>query len=847
MLKTPSHDTSKVAEEMCAFLPPQPKEKSGYIDKYREHIQQWLLHDFYNTICSHCGNVNQSIMINRVFHYSSTVRNCRTCGVIIRASNAFKIAATRSETHIQSQSVHWFCQTRKQTLEKAGIDIKQLANALHSCAFNEQIAEHQETYLLNILLSLLHERWDELTYYLSRFLDDITGNWSALRIKITTDYYFYESSKSFVSTKQFMIEAGIHESHLSIFKDCWSRALFQYVKDNHQLITILNDLNDIDAGDDEKSNTNVNDILCIDRKRLTIFRTLTPSISAFTSRFIQKLKQHSSTLNLNLVCLIQRFLDFKIDDSVFAVIHEMEFLSLIFNKWEYLSPPIYDVSFQRNTILDMRTVSYWDHVFGITLEPKTVSYKNWNVWGIPIEPTHDTLRSELLNELHMVHGVGSMYSELHRKAQTLWNRRHKYIWAKKSRWNTITGVRAGTHISVKYIHAVLLFTEIPALRDVIRRLLARVPIIEIHKRFGHLFKLLRETVYLFGNKLEDKSTYYSLDEDIPLDKYRAMKTIPIIGSNKSMAYQQKDNHLMAECEISQRTALYRFNITSFMEHATPDQDFYIFFGGTCVIEPDIHIDRQRLHVGSQCLVYSHSQTDWLPAQVVRVFTDDEGEWLQLIYSNTVKEVKRLDGDLLVIKPDKWYDIMVHFGGDLHMDPTATTHPLVKTLTHSYGRMLKDYNIQCNPELMFRIKTVLTHYERSQNIIPDVDTFIKDTNLNVPEHKLNAFQERYSQAKAHAQKKRKKHGNRTVRTTRSTSKRHSKVLSCAFGSNFVDLVSKPVKSTLADKPYDVGIFMRYEVNNPRFESLAEETMFNEVVNISNERFNQHLAKAKEVFF
>eukprot|EP01083_Nonionella_stella_P276888 941268_1 len=45
---------------------------------------------------------------------------------------------------------------------------------------------------------------------------------------------------------------------------------------------------------------------------------------------------------------------------------------------------------------------------------------------------------------------------------------------------------------------------------------------------------------------------------------------------------------------------------------------------------------------------------------------------------------------------------------------------------------------------------------------------------------------------------------------------------------------------------MGVFMRYDVDIPRFESLAEEIMFYDEANISNERFNTYLSKAKEIF-
>eukprot|EP01083_Nonionella_stella_P004800 13996_1 len=813
ILKTRTKNTDKLSRTLCSFLPQELRDNIYLNEYYIHHVQQWLLHDFYNVLCSHCGSVNKSIMINRVFRYSATLRNCRTCGVIVRARDVIKHHEINTLPTMNTYIMRWFLGHNQRVLEEQKINSTYLEQTLNDCVFNEDIAStHKENDVLHALE--LNERFDELTYYLSRFLDDV-DDWKALRIKITADVYFYRYRAPFVSVTQFMNDAGIHLRHINIFKDCWSRALFQSVKDNQPLIDILNN---IDRDDEQKSNINAKkDVLCTDLERLQIFRKLTPSISAFTTRFIQQLTQNSSNPNVDLFSLIQRFLDFKIDDNVFAVIHELELVSLIWNEWEYLTPPMLT----------------------------SISYSNWsNYFGIAIECKHESLRSELVNELAnmKVSDIDHQFAVLERKAMRLQKKKKTTLTAKASKWNDVIGVAPGTPISMSYIHAVLLFAEIPVLRHKICALLAGTALIEVHQRFGHLFKLLKEVIYLYGERTTLESMYYSMDGGIVLDKYRAMLNVPIIGSDRPAAFRQKHNRLMAECEPrAESTAFDCFNLAALMDdEAMREQDFYIFFGGPYDARRDIHLDRQRLRKGSKCQIYSNSRHKFLSGVVERVFIDHKGEWLRVAYSGVTKDIKRMSHHLLVVMYDKWHDIMKHFGGDTGVyhenDREPFNHPLFTRLMAAGRSILKEHEIQCTPELIFRIKTVLRYYKTSQNIIPDFDTFLKETNINVPGHKLDGFRETYQKETEYAQRQRLQNVRRSISLKTIPSR-----------SSLMDILSAKNTLKLDDdlRVYDLGIFMRYDVNNPRFESLAEETMFNEVANISNERFNKHLMKAKEI--
>eukprot|EP01084_Bolivina_argentea_P098579 177154_1 len=799
MIQTESSNTYKLSEQICSFLPMDLQENNSYIKTYRKNIKKWLLHDFYNVICSHCGSVNKSIMINRVFHFASTLRNCRTCGVIVRARNN----GISQEYHSHSQSVQWFCNANQSTFEEEKINSKRIEESLNKCRFDESISEHTEIELLSLLNSLLRERFDQLFYYLSRFLDNI-NNWKALRLNITANYYFYVVKASYVSVYRLMVDAGIHPSHSTIFKDCWIRALFQS-RDNHQLIHILDDQTNNKSDIDHIDRRNNFDVLCTDLERLTIFRKLTSSISAFTTAFIQKLKERFPNTKIDLFGIIKRFLDYKIDQNVFSVINEMEFLSLTSNQWEYLRQP--------------EIVTYW----------KNDRTDN----AIFIEPKYKSLRNEILNQIESVNST--TWETLVSQAKYMWKTK-KYLKANRSKWNNIIGIKSGVRISEQHILSVLLFVQISELRHKVNELLLIAPIIQVHKQFAHFFKLLKETIYLYGDVLKATIyTYYTTNDKKLFDKFHNDLNIPFTASKQPIQMSTKvTNKVMMELKNSSALIpIHYFNLSSIIERP----GVCLFFGGKFDMKQNNQSTRRLLKAGSECKIYSVSESKWFTGSVVRIFTDADGEWLEINYGDRHKHVNRFSEDLLPIESEKWNGIMWRYCHEKYQSQSQTVKqndPFLNVLVECKDNILKQCGIECHPKLKFLIKTTLAYYKTSKNIIPDFDTFIQETNIiKLDSTIIDEFRVKYNGKRIRMQ-------NKHIRLTTVHSKSSSLFMIPSDYKHSKHTTNKQYKT------YDVGVLIRYDVCNPRFESLAEEIMFNEVINISNERFNQYLVKAKEIY-
>eukprot|EP01084_Bolivina_argentea_P172655 299073_1 len=59
-------------------------------------------------------------------------------------------------------------------------------------------------------------------------------------------------------------------------------------------------------------------------------------------------------------------------------------------------------------------------------------------------------------------------------------------------------------------------------------------------------------------------------------------------------------------------------------------------------------EKESWSIGTKCEIFSHSQQIWVNAQIIKIFSDDEGEWLMVKYLNNTgftKEIQRFSRDI----------------------------------------------------------------------------------------------------------------------------------------------------------------------------------------------------------
>eukprot|EP01084_Bolivina_argentea_P269115 457282_1 len=87
MLINSMSDIPQSTKTLCNCLTLKLKEDK-YFKEFTKYIEEWLLFWFYEFQCKHCKSINSSIMINRTFHFVTTLNHCRVCGITCKSTNS---------------------------------------------------------------------------------------------------------------------------------------------------------------------------------------------------------------------------------------------------------------------------------------------------------------------------------------------------------------------------------------------------------------------------------------------------------------------------------------------------------------------------------------------------------------------------------------------------------------------------------------------------------------------------------------------------------------------------------------------------------------------------------------
>eukprot|EP01084_Bolivina_argentea_P223310 377862_1 len=575
--------------------------------------------------------------------------------------------------------------------------------------------------------------------------------------------------------------------------------------------------------------------------------------------------------------------------------NEMEFISVLSDKWDNLKDPLPKYSFGKH--FDVNTA-------------------------------HFKLKSEVMKKIDILDS--SRYKILMTKAE------HAIKYER-------------TQMKKDLIMAILLFVDFPELRRILTSsfIKAKTPenLKKVYKEYSIWLRLLRETITLEGKRLDtNKSIYYIIDEKMLFHTFKKGKFCsPKLVSPNKIPMTHNSNKIVLELKpTSESNPVYYFDVSklyngkdynvyilfdideeltikniTFMEDNTVfDKSIYIeaislfenimndedeknnepseeckqilqeyiarklelkrdnarsivpcnyyheLFGsvydyyentkkitldklinniGIKNITNDTKEKREQLQVGSSCQIYSEKQKQWFTGEITNILEDEEGEWLSVVYrtdrGQREKQVQRFNTTELKIQ--KWYNIIWKYCKEKYGRKRHKPDEFINSVVNKNSEsILEQCNIKYNEKLALRIKTVLSYYKYTKNTIPDFDRFKAETNITLESYMYEKFKHKYvlkrEQIQKTKNKKEKRRNTYTVSDDEQVSDNERK-LSQKFGeineNNYV--------------LYDVGVFMRYVTLKPRFESLAEELMFNDVINITNLKFNKYLSKAKKI--
>eukprot|EP01084_Bolivina_argentea_P301205 519577_1 len=492
------NSVENVARDLCKILP-EELHKNNYFETYKEYLINWLQFDLYNFACSYCGATNNTIMINRIYNYVTTLHHCRLCGIKQRRLDSDKIQHEIRNSD-DNKSVNWFCALlyRKKEL-RDNIRIGVLRDALLRAKYTPKIsarALYSEDKLIATLKDVFisseqFEIFHDLIYYCHRFWDDI-DDWIELRINICVNYYFYVFKEEFIGIEELMHEAGIGAYDQTIFEDCFFRALYQTtnLKDSNKLRNIL-------FPHENK--------LCVKNRMLNIFKRLTPSITEFATKILNKFEQQISSNKIELMeCLTK----YKIDEKVFQLLKKSEFMGAITEKEMMVDDdnelPVYQFG---------STVEYWNK-------------KDPNF----VESKYNNLKEEVLH--NKIHALSSYeYIAFTEKIDNLHESMKNIFAANRTSWCKRTNIEPGTKLSKEHLLSIVLFTDTNAFATAVRGKLIRCEnprkMIETQREVAHFLKKLKETVVLYGDLLKrGENVYIGIDRKMVFNELQAHFYLP---------------------------------------------------------------------------------------------------------------------------------------------------------------------------------------------------------------------------------------------------------------------------------------------------------------------------------
>eukprot|EP01084_Bolivina_argentea_P249959 418608_1 len=271
----------------------------GYLDTFAEYMKEWLRFSFYDFECKRCGSFNQSVMINRMYVYSTTLNHCRVCGSQRKQTHMHDHQLKDIDINLDvlplnksNKAINWFCKTfinyiHSQNEHFAVVEQNVKESLIQpSCDTVTRIDEYLR--LSNDMFMDKTNKYETFDDFLQliRFwhtFDSITE----LRIKLNLNYYFHHVWGDKISILEFMESIGVSKHHHEILANCYLTALFHTANNADKLFETMMVLQDM------KYNKS---ILCIDFKYLTLFRKLrkVPSVVTFAHELLQQFKRKIS-------------------------------------------------------------------------------------------------------------------------------------------------------------------------------------------------------------------------------------------------------------------------------------------------------------------------------------------------------------------------------------------------------------------------------------------------------------------------------------------------------------------------------------------------------------------------
>eukprot|EP01083_Nonionella_stella_P066812 176260_1 len=170
-LALPTRTVATISTLFCEILPDKLKEDRKSFTKNQNYIRQWVSFVLYDFKCFHCGHINRSILIDRMFQYAIRLTHCRLCHYKRGSKDEIAVDFTASQDNSKriprSDIITSYCGKLKQEMHpefpqyKSGISMRYTV-------LRPKYGSLAEELRLNAIQSIRKEDWDK---YLQRAME----------------------------------------------------------------------------------------------------------------------------------------------------------------------------------------------------------------------------------------------------------------------------------------------------------------------------------------------------------------------------------------------------------------------------------------------------------------------------------------------------------------------------------------------------------------------------------------------------------------------------------------------------------------------------------------------------
>eukprot|EP01083_Nonionella_stella_P066811 176256_1 len=163
-LALPTRTVAAISALFCDILPDKLKADRESFEKNQNYINQWVSFELYDFQCFHCGHINKTILIDRMFQYAIRLTHCRLChykrGSEDEIAVDFNASEDRSLSTPRSDIITSYCGKLKQEIHPEFLQY-QSGISMRYTVLRPKYGSLAEELRLNAIRRVHKEEWNK--------------------------------------------------------------------------------------------------------------------------------------------------------------------------------------------------------------------------------------------------------------------------------------------------------------------------------------------------------------------------------------------------------------------------------------------------------------------------------------------------------------------------------------------------------------------------------------------------------------------------------------------------------------------------------------------------------------